>query len=116
MFSLNSNMTFRLCQRYVKMNNGINGLYQIIKTEMPTYSPVSGDCFCFFSKNRSQVKILKWDGDGFLLYQKRLERGTFEVPVFNPRSGNFELKWESFQLIMQGISLESVRKRSRFKI
>ena len=35
----------------------------------------ASDLFIFFSKNRQQVKLLKWDGDGFLLYQKRYGAG-----------------------------------------
>ncbi len=45
--------------------------------------PLSGAVFIFFSKNRQQVKLLRWDTDGFTLYQKRLEKGTFEIPYFN---------------------------------
>ena len=79
MFGLNENTQYYVCQRYVRMNMGINGLYQIVRTEMEL-PPLGGAVFIFFSKNRQQVKMLKWDGDGFLLYQKRLERGTFELP------------------------------------
>ena len=50
---------------------------------MKDLSPVSGDIFLFFGKNRQSVKILRWDGDGFLLYYKRLEGGSFELPTFN---------------------------------
>lgn len=48
---------------------------------MKDLSPVSGDIFLFFGKNRQSVKILRWDGDGFLLYYKRLEGGSFELPT-----------------------------------
>ncbi len=51
---------------------------------MKELSPISGDIFLFFGKNRQSVKILRWDGDGFLLYYKRLEGGSFELPTFNP--------------------------------
>ena len=85
MFGLNENTQYYVCQRYVRMNMGINGLYQIVRTEMEL-PPLGGAVFIFFSKNRQQVKMLKWDGDGFLLYQKRLERGTFELPFFDPQS------------------------------
>lgn len=85
MFGLNESTQFYVCQRYVRMNLGINGLYQIVRTEMKL-PPLGGAVFIFFSKNRQQVKLLKWDGDGFLLYQKRLERGTFELPFFDPKN------------------------------
>ena len=63
------------------MNLGIDGLFKIIRSEMKDLSPVSGDIFLFFGKNRQSVKILRWDGDGFLLYYKRLEGGSFELPT-----------------------------------
>ena len=64
MFGLNENTQYYVCQRYVRMNQGINGLYQIVRTEMEL-PPLGGAVFIFFSKNRQQVKLLKWDGDGF---------------------------------------------------
>ena len=69
--------------------------------------PLSGSAFVFFSKNRQSVKILRWDGDGFLLYHKRLERGTFETPRFDAASGAYRLPWKTFSLIMEGISCVS---------
>ncbi len=41
------------------------------------HSPASGDVYVFFSKNRKAMKALKWDGDGFLMYTKRLSQGRF---------------------------------------
>ena len=77
MFSLTSSSRYYLYQRHVNMGKGINGLFNLVRSEMNGLSPVSGDVFVFFSKNRRSVKLLKWDGDGFLLYYKRLERGSF---------------------------------------
>lgn len=64
------------------MRKNIDGLFNTIISESKL-SPMSGDVFVFFGKNRQAVKILKWDRDGFLLYHKRLERGTFEMPRIN---------------------------------
>ncbi|MFC2759100.1 IS66 family insertion sequence element accessory protein TnpB [Hallella multisaccharivorax] len=66
--------------------------------------------------NRQSVKILRWDRDGFILYQKRLERGTFEMPSVNMSTGRTELPWRTFSLIMQGISTKSVKYRKRMNI
>ena len=73
MYSLTSANRYYLYQGFVRMNLGIDGLFKIIRSEMKDLSPVSGDIFLFFGKNRQSVKILRWDGDGFLLYYKRLE-------------------------------------------
>ena len=70
MFGLNDGMRYYVCQRYVRMNLGINGLYKLVSQEMDL-PPLSGAVFIFFSKNRQQVKLLRWDTDGFTLYQKR---------------------------------------------
>lgn len=113
MFSLGNNLRYHLCQRYVNMGLGINGLYKVVRNEFPV-SPVSGDVFVFFSKNRNTVKMLHWDGDGFVLYQKRLELGTYEVPFFNPASNSYGLSWDMLLLIMQGISTVGIKKRKRF--
>ena len=53
--------------------------------------------------------------DGFLLYQKRLERGSFEMPRKNADTGYYELSWETFSFIMSGVSLESVQFRKRYR-
>ena len=50
MFGLNENTQYYVCQRYVRMNMGINGLYQIVRTEMEL-PPLGGAVFIFFSKN-----------------------------------------------------------------
>ena len=78
MFSLEANSRYFMCQHPVNMRKGIDSLFNLIQAESPL-SPMSGDVFVFFSKNRQSVKLLRWDTDGFLLYQKRLERGSFEI-------------------------------------
>lgn len=115
MFRLNDGMRYYVCQRYVRMNLGINGLYKLVSQEMDL-SPLSGAVFIFFSKNRQQVKLLRWDTDGFTLYQKRLERGTFEAPYFNPGEKACVMPYKTLSAIMSGISLKSVRYRKRLII
>ena len=97
------------------MNMGINGLSKIVSNELK--QPVlSGDVFIFFGKRRQMVKLLCWDGDGFLLYQKRLEKGTFELPLFKSGQKAAEMPYRTLSAIMRGVSLKSVRYRSRLRI
>ena len=115
MFGLEDSRRYYVCQRYVRMNLGINGLSRMVSNELK--QPVlSGDVFIFFGKNRQMVKLLCWDGDGFLLYQKRLERGTFELPLFKPGQKALEMPYRTLSAIMRGVSLRSVRYRSRLRI
>ena len=114
MFSLENNHRYFMCQHPVNMRKGIDSLFNLIQSESPL-SPMSGDVFVFFSKSRQSGKLLRWDTDGFLLYHKRLERGSFEMPRINPATGYYELSWETFSFIMSGVSLNSVRFRKRYR-
>ena len=104
-----------MCQHPVDMRKGINGLYKLVRSEMKM-SPLTGSVFIFYGKNHQSVKLLRWDTDGFILYHKRLERGTFETPSINGSTGRAEMPWRTFSLIMQGISTNSVKYRKRMYI
>ena len=67
------------------------------------------------NKRRDRIKALWWDGDGFVLWYKRLEQGTFEmVPS---RSGEERVRIDSTQLamILGGVRLETARRRKRYR-
>lgn len=115
MFGLEDFRRYYVCQRYVRMNLGINGLSRIVTNEF-SRSVLSGDVFIFFGKSRQMVKLLCWDADGFLLYQKRLEKGTFELPRFEPGQKAVAMPFRTLSAIMRGVSLRSVRYRNRLRI
>ena len=115
MFGLEDSRRYYVCQRYVRMNMGINGLSKIVGNELKR-PLLNGDVFIFFGKSRQMVKLLCWDGDGFLLYQKRLEKGTFELPRFRSGLKVAEMPYRTLSAIMRGVSLKSVRYRSRLRI
>lgn len=116
MFDLNENTRFYMCSYPVAMNKGINALTNLIMIET-NFSPMSGDAYIFFSKDRKQVKILRWDTDGFVLYQKRLAKGRFRVPdLMNGVKGCMELNWETFFMIMRGIKFTTIAYDKRFNL
>lgn len=55
MFGLNDGMRYYVCQRYVRMNLGINGLYKLVSQEMDL-PPLSGAVFIFFLKKPTAGK------------------------------------------------------------
>lgn len=91
------------------MRKGFDGLSGLVRAGLQK-DPLGGDVFIFFNKRRTQVKLLLWEQDGFSIYHKRLERGTYELPV----NASTELRNDELMLILQGISLKSVRRRKRF--
>jgi transposase len=95
------------------MRKSFYSLAGIVREQMQG-NPLSGDIFIFLSRRRNQVKLLRWEGDGFALYSKRLEEGTFEVPEVED-DGSFRISHKELLLILQGISLKQVRFRKRYE-
>ena len=93
------------------MRKGFDGLSGIVRGSL-NKDPLSGAVFVFLNRRRNQIKLLLWERDGFSLYHKRLERGTYELPVGDGDS--VELRSDELMLILQGIALKSVRRRERF--
>lgn len=115
MFGLGNSMKYHLYAGYLPMGGGIEKLSELALT-IPDGNSLSGDVFLFFGKDRSQVKLLRWDVDGYMLYQKRLEEGTFELPRFQPGERWISLDWKLFIMIMSGIPLRSGKYRRRFAV
>jgi hypothetical protein len=59
------------------MRKGIDGLSGMVQA-LFSMNALNGDVFIFFNRPKNRVKILHWQGDGFIIYHKRLEKGTFE--------------------------------------
>jgi transposase len=58
------------------MRRGIDTLACVVEHELG-HEPYAGDCFVFFSRDRSKLKVLIWEDGGFWLCLKRLFAGTF---------------------------------------
>lgn len=95
------------------MRKGFDTLSGLVRSQM-NHNPMSGDMYIFFNRSRTHIKILLWDRDGYALYYKRLERGTFELPEQN-RDGTAHISAQTLALILQGIVLSSVKRKKRYE-
>jgi transposase len=109
MLSLSSANRYFLYRDPTDMRCGIYSLAGLVRNCLKQ-DPLSGDIFIFIGKAGNQVRLLQWDNDGFALYIKRLEGGTFERPV----DGKMELTAQELMFILQGIKLQSVQRRKRY--
>lgn len=115
LFALEEDMSFYVYSEAVDMRNGIPKLYDLVCTHMASVPFLSGkNVFIFFSRSRYHVKILRYDSGGILLYTKRLEKGTFELPKYDGSDKSFTISYETLSFIMRGISLKSIKYRKRF--
>lgn len=74
--------------------------------------PLSGDLFVFVNKRRNRLKILAWQGDGYALFLKRLEKGTFALP--DATTTDITLSPTQLALLLGGIDLTHTRPRKRY--
>lgn len=74
--------------------------------------PLSGDLYVFRNRRGDRLKILAWQGDGFALYMRRLERGTFQFP--KAAAAGVEITATELALILGGIDLGSAKRRPRY--
>lgn len=85
------------------MRRSFDALAEHVRTIL-SHDPMSGHLFVFRNRSAQRVKILWWDGDGFALYYKRLERGTFQFPSSAEKSVSIDSA--SLMKLLSGRSIE----------
>ena len=112
MLSINNQQRYFLFGNVVDMRKGFDSLCGIVRSEFKM-DPLSGDVFIFLSRTKTKIKLLQWQGDGFAVYYKRLEKGTFES-IENTSGKVMLISAQQLMLIMEGIQLSSIKKRVRY--
>lgn len=115
MFSLTSSFRYYLYRGITDMRKSFNGLSGIVQNELHK-DLMSGEVFIFINRRRDKVKLLRWETGGFILYYKRLESGTFELPVFDKDAVSCQMRLTDLILMVEGISIEKSKRRKRFFI
>lgn len=113
MLSLGSSHRYFLYSGAADMRKGFDGLSGLVLSAMEG-DPLSGDVFVFVNRSRNRMKLLVWDRSGFVLWYKRLEKGTFELPRIKEGEHSLAIDWQKLILILEGVSLKSVVQRPRF--
>ena len=90
------------------MRKGTSGLSGLVRRHI-RHELLSGDVFIFLNRRRDRIKLLVWDRTGFVVWYKILERGTFELP--NAAEPTLELSWTDLQLLLEGIDIQSAKRR-----
>ena len=94
------------------MRKGFRGLSAIVREEFRA-DPTDGSLFLFVNKRRDRMKAIFWDDDGFVIWYKRLEVGTWQLP--GSASTTLELEAHELAMILRGIDLKSARRRARYQ-
>ena len=88
-----SKLHFFLYRDPTDMRRGFDGLSGLVSSHL-NQDALSGDVFVFINRRRNRIKLLVWDGDGFWLFYKRLEQGTFQLPTTTNSQLSIHLSYE----------------------
>jgi len=109
MFALTESYRFYLYTKPTDMRKSFDGLSGLVINGM-NRNPLSGDVYIFVNKKRNLMKLLHFTFGGFVLYYKRLEKGTFQINFYDKT----EISYTQLTMIIAGIEVQNIRKRKRF--
>jgi transposase len=111
MFGLSPAVRVYLATAPADMRKSFDGLAALAKGALQL-DPFSGHLFVFANRRRDRIKVLYWDRDGFAVWAKRLERGTYKIPATT--AGRVEMTAAELAALLAGIDLDSARRRPRY--
>lgn len=113
-----------LCTLPTDMRRSFDTLAGMVRQHLGA-DPLSGDLFVFRSKRGDRVKLLYFEPDGFCLWYKRLEEGSFKMPAAADAPGlrnaiqagehGLEIHADDLALLLDGIDLASVERGKRYR-
>lgn len=99
---------------HTDMRRGFDRLAELVASVVGQ-DPRSGHLFLFRSRSGDRLKILYWDRDGYALWYKRLEEGTFRLPKADAGAASVELRPSDLAMLLDGIDLRSVKRVKRYR-
>jgi transposase len=92
------------------MRRSFDSLAEIVRESMGQ-EPRSGCLFVFRNKLEDCMKVLYWDGDGYAIWYKRLDKGQFKLP--SASAGTLEISAAEFSMLLSGFDLAQIKRRER---
>jgi len=115
MIGLTQQHTYHLYGSSTDMRKGFNGLCGLVTQHM-NGDAMNGEVYIFINRRRDKMKMLVWEQGGFMLYYKRLEQGTFELPKQTSQNGQISISWQTLLLMITGIKLDKIVRKKRYRI
>lgn len=102
-----------LCRDSVDFRKGINGLSVLVEQQL-LLNPFSEQLFVFCNRSRSAIKLLYFEGSGFVLWHKKLEKAKF----YWPRTSADEvvtLNGQEINWLLDGYDLAQLKPHQRLQ-
>jgi len=114
MIHLPASVRVYLCLTPCDMRKSFDSLQALVREHLEL-DPFAGHLFVFASRRKDRVKILYWDRDGFAVWSKRLEEGTYAVPLGDGGAEcRREITAQELGALLSGIDLGTAKRRKRY--
>jgi len=100
-----------LCLKPTDMRKGFLSLASLVREA--GFRLKQGTLFVFFSRNKSRVKILTWDDDGYALYYKKLEEDTFRISYTEEEPEHECITGVDLTKLLAGMSLKRIQLQKK---
>jgi transposase len=115
MIHLPASVRVYLCLTACDMRKSFDGLHALVREHLDL-DAFGGHLFVFASRRRDRIKILYWETGGFAIWSKRLEEGTYAVPLAkSSEERRREITAEELGALLSGIDLSSATRRKRYQ-
>lgn len=124
MLSLPLPVRILVCTKHADMRRSFDGLAAMVRDFLGA-DPLSGHLFVFRNRRGDRVKLLYWDEDGYAIWYKRLEEGTFAFPSQDgrrPAEGaeavgehGLQIRAADLAMLLDGVDLTSVKRAKRYQ-
>ena len=113
-FNFTAHTRFYFYNEAVDMRKGIHSLYHLVKTA-GNMDALNGDGYVFIGRTRKTIKVLRWQNEGFVLYNKKLELGRYSLPQQVNEGVFFEVESCILDQIINSIKHKSSFNELRLK-
>jgi len=114
MLTLDNNFSYEFYLEPTDMRKSFDSLCGIVQQDLNS-NPTNGTVYLFVNRLRNKMKILHWRTGGFILYYKRLEKGTFEVPQYDESVKSIRLNYPQLVLLFDGITIGNLSQKIQQK-
>ncbi|WP_406694550.1 IS66 family insertion sequence element accessory protein TnpB [Singulisphaera sp. Ch08] len=113
MVSLSPTVRIWLAAQPVDLRKSFDSLAALVRDGLQG-DPLSGDIFVFRNRAADRIKLLIWEEDGYAIWYKRLEAGTFRFPPSPEAQPRVEVRAADLVMLLEGIDLSSVKRGKRY--
>jgi transposase len=114
MIHLPASVRVYLCLTACDTRKSFDSLHSLVREHLGL-DAFAGHLFVFASRRRDRIKILYWEHGGFAIWSKRLEEGTYAVPLGeSAEERRREITAEELGALLSGIDLSTATRRKRY--